>query len=129
MLNSNYSAPVTKMLEEGITVLDSGRGPATWLFELSEAFPQSKFHGVDISFVFPELIKPTNVELVIGNVTKGIPYPDHTFDYIHQRLLVDAFTSDNWDSVSTLQTNFNVDTVSLIYDPNSHRNLKNFFAF
>lgn len=32
---SNYLAPVTKLLEEGITVLDSGCGPATWTFEVT----------------------------------------------------------------------------------------------
>lgn len=31
---SDYLALVTKVLEEGITVLDSGCGPATWTFEV-----------------------------------------------------------------------------------------------
>lgn len=69
---------------------------------MAECYPLSKFYGIDISFVFPELIKPANVELVIGNVTKEIPYPDNTFDYIHQRLFVAALTSNNWDSVSCI---------------------------
>jgi ubiquinone/menaquinone biosynthesis C-methylase UbiE len=88
------------MLEDGITVLDSGCGPATWTFEMAKDFPNSKFYGIDVSFVFPELIKPANVELVIGNITKDIPFPDNTFDYIHQRLLILALNSDNWESVS-----------------------------
>lgn len=101
--HSNYHAPVTEMLEKGITVLDSGCGPATWTFEMSETFPQSKFHGIDISYVFPELIRPNNVELVIGNITQNMPFPDNTFDYIHQRLLIAAFTHENWENVRVLE--------------------------
>jgi ubiquinone/menaquinone biosynthesis C-methylase UbiE len=88
------------MLDEGITVLDSGCGPATWTFEMGETYPNSKFYGIDISLVFPELIKPANVDFVIGNIAKKIPFPDNTFDYIHQRLLIVALTVDEWDTVS-----------------------------
>lgn len=64
---------------------------------MAAAYPLSKFHGIDISFVFPELIRPANVELVIGNITQTVPFPDNTFDYIHQRMLIAAFTHDNWE--------------------------------
>ncbi|EPB85414.1 hypothetical protein HMPREF1544_07785 [Mucor circinelloides 1006PhL] len=97
-LECNYHAPVTKLLEEGITVLDSGCGPATWAFEMGETYPRSKFHGIDASCVFPEDIKPANVEFVIGNVAKHIPYPDSTFDYVHQRLLFLGLTDSDWES-------------------------------
>jgi ubiquinone/menaquinone biosynthesis C-methylase UbiE len=97
--NRNYHAPVTKMLEDGITVLDSGCGPATWTFEMGETFPKSSFYGIDVSSIFPEAIKPANVELSVANITKNVPFPDNTFDYIHQRLLFAALTDSNWDSV------------------------------
>ncbi|GAN05891.1 methyltransferase type 11 [Mucor ambiguus] len=97
-LQSNYQAPVTDLLEKGITVLDSGCGPATWTFEMGEAWPNSTFHGIDASCVFPENIKPANVEFVIGNIAKQIPYPDNTFDYIHQRLLLLGLTNEDWDN-------------------------------
>lgn len=89
------------MLEEGITVLDSGCGPATWAFEMGETYPRSKFHGIDASSVFPENIKPANVEFVIGNIAKHIPYPDDTFDYIHQRLLFLGLTDNDWVLVNS----------------------------
>ncbi|KAL7314057.1 hypothetical protein PS15m_007713 [Mucor circinelloides] len=97
-LQSNYQAPVTDQLEKGITVLDSGCGPATWTFEMGEAWPNSTFHGIDASCVFPENIKPANVEFVIGNIAKEIPYPDNTFDYVHQRLLLLGLTNDDWEN-------------------------------
>jgi hypothetical protein len=42
---SNFQAPLEKQLEDGITVLGSGCGPAAWTFEMAEQFPNSKFHG------------------------------------------------------------------------------------
>lgn len=97
-LQSNYQAPLTDQLEKGITVLDSGCGPATWTFEMGEAWPNSTFHGIDASCVFPENIKPANVEFVLGNIAKEIPYADNTFDYVHQRLLLLGLTNDDWDN-------------------------------
>ncbi|RCH84492.1 hypothetical protein CU098_008472 [Rhizopus stolonifer] len=84
------------MLEEGITVLDSGCGPATWTFEIGESYPRSKIYGVDASCVFPEDIKPANVDFAIGNIAKRIPYEDSMFDYVHQRLLFLGLTDEDW---------------------------------
>lgn len=66
---------------------------------MAEQHPRSQFHGVDVSCVFPENIKPANVEFVIGNIAKHIPYPDNTFDYIHQRLLIFGLTNEDWENV------------------------------
>jgi ubiquinone/menaquinone biosynthesis C-methylase UbiE len=92
------------LLEDGIEVLDSGCGPATWTFEMGETFPKSKFHGIDITGVFPESIMPANVDFTIGNISKHIPYPDNTFDYVHQRLLFAGLTHENWESVRAYST-------------------------
>jgi ubiquinone/menaquinone biosynthesis C-methylase UbiE len=89
-------------LEKGIKVLDSGCGPATWCFDMAEAYPNSKFQGIDISRVFPESIKPVNVEFVNGNIAQLLPFEDNTFDYIHQRLLVGGLTHTDWENVSDL---------------------------
>ncbi|CAO3637727.1 unnamed protein product [Mucor hiemalis] len=67
---SKNDAPVTELLEKGAVVLDSGCGPATWTFEMGETYPCSKFYGVDCSTVFPEDIKPPNVEFQICNIAK-----------------------------------------------------------
>lgn len=86
-------------MTEGINVLDSGCGPATWTFEMGEAYPRSKFYGIDASCVFPEKIMPANVEFVIGNIAKDIPYENNFFDFIHQRLLVFGLTDEDWTNV------------------------------
>lgn len=67
---------------------------------MGESFPRSTFHGVDASCVFPEDIKPANVEFTICNVAKDIPYEDNFFDYIHQRLLVLGLTDEDWTNVN-----------------------------
>jgi ubiquinone/menaquinone biosynthesis C-methylase UbiE len=79
--------------------LDSGCGPATWAFEMGETYPRSKIHGIDASCVFPEEIKPANVEFVIGNIAKELPYDDNFFDFIFQRLLVLGLTDEDWTNV------------------------------
>lgn len=84
---------------EGISVLDSGCGPGTWTLEMAETFPKSKFHGVDCSCVFPENIKPANVDFAISNIAKEVPFPNNYFDYIFQRLLFLGLTGDDWDNV------------------------------
>lgn len=99
--SSNYHAPVTNLLNQGITVLDSGCGPATWTFEMGETYPNSKFYGIDALSVFPESIKPPNVEFCLSNIAIKIPFPDNTFDYVHQRLLILGLTNADWENVRT----------------------------
>jgi len=100
LLHRNFKAPLGKELQDGIVVLDSGCGPATWTFDMAKEFPSSKFHGVDITpLSFPEGVKPDNCEFQVANIAEHIPYPDNTFDYIHQRLLVMGLTHESWDKV------------------------------
>lgn len=83
-------------------MLDSGCGPGTWTLEMADTFPKSKFYGVDCSYVFPENIKPPNIDFSIGNIAKDMPFPENHFDYIFQRLLFLGLTNDDWDNVSTI---------------------------
>ncbi|KAG0186549.1 hypothetical protein DFQ28_007635, partial [Apophysomyces sp. BC1034] len=92
---SNFHAPVHDVLNEGCTVLDSGCGPATWTLEMAEMYPRSEFHGIDVSAVYPEDIKPANTHFYMANVIQ-LPFPDNHFDYIHQRTLSFGLTQDDW---------------------------------
>ncbi|ORY96372.1 S-adenosyl-L-methionine-dependent methyltransferase [Syncephalastrum racemosum] len=94
---SHFEAPVHDALSKGITVLDSACGPATWTLELAELYPDSTFHGIDISPQFPGQIKPQNCNFQIANLLDGLPFPDNYFDYIHQRLMVIALTREGWE--------------------------------
>ncbi|KAI8095759.1 S-adenosyl-L-methionine-dependent methyltransferase [Thamnidium elegans] len=97
IFQKNFWAPVRTQLEEGITVLDSGCGPGSWTLDMAKDFPNSKFHGVDVSNVFPDETKPDNCEFIIGNLTETLPFEDNTFDYVHQRLLILGLTNSGWE--------------------------------
>ncbi|KAG2229790.1 S-adenosyl-L-methionine-dependent methyltransferase [Thamnidium elegans] len=97
IFQKNFWAPVRTQLEEGITVLDSGCGPGSWTLDMAKDFPNSKFHGVDISNFFPDETKPNNCEFIIGNLTETLPFEDNTFDYVHQRLLILGLTNSGWE--------------------------------
>ncbi|KAI9316249.1 S-adenosyl-L-methionine-dependent methyltransferase [Dichotomocladium elegans] len=87
VFGSNFDAPVEQTLEDGMNVLDSGCGPATWTFEMAKTFPNSKFYGVDISPRFPSEIKPENCELFVHNIVNELPFDENYFGFIHQRLV------------------------------------------
>ncbi|KAK4520368.1 uncharacterized protein ATC70_008502 [Mucor velutinosus] len=66
---------------------------------MAKEFSNSKFHGIDITpQAFPEGVKPDNCEFQVANIAEHIPYPDSTFDCIHQRLLVMGLTHKSWDN-------------------------------
>ncbi|KAI8089394.1 S-adenosyl-L-methionine-dependent methyltransferase [Halteromyces radiatus] len=97
LFQSNFEVPLHDQLQKGITVLDVGCGPGTWVFEMAEDYPHTQFHGIDIAPVFPEGIKPPNVTFALGNVAERLPFPDDHFDYIHQRILIFGLTRPQWD--------------------------------
>ncbi|OZJ05290.1 hypothetical protein BZG36_01953 [Bifiguratus adelaidae] len=98
-LDGNYQTPNETELKNGINVLDIGCGPGVWTLEMAHAFPNSDFHGIDISPVFPEAIRPANTHFQIGNAAEGLPFPDNYFDFVFQRLLLASYTLDNWKFV------------------------------
>ncbi|KAI8972117.1 S-adenosyl-L-methionine-dependent methyltransferase [Pilobolus umbonatus] len=87
-LGGLYKSPIAEKLEEGIQVIDAGCGPATWTLEMGNTYPNSKFTGIDISFVDSNIERPDNVNIQNGNITKDIPFEDNSIDFYHQRLLV-----------------------------------------
>lgn len=95
----NFHAPIEDDLCKGIKVLDAGCGPGTWTLEMAETYRESSFVGVDSSAVFPEKIRPPNVEFAVANLAKNIPFPDNYFDFIFERLLILGFKSEDWDNV------------------------------
>ncbi|KAI9313555.1 S-adenosyl-L-methionine-dependent methyltransferase [Dichotomocladium elegans] len=96
---SNFDAPVQHALEHGIDVLDSACGPGTWMLEMANMFPNSKFHGTDISTRFPDQIKPGNSEFRVHNIVNDPPFEKDCFGYIHQRLVVLSIKIDEWPTV------------------------------
>jgi len=66
--------------------------------QCAEKFPWSNFTGIDISPIFPKMteIKLINVTFLQFNILDGLPFDDNTFDFVHMRHLILAFTEKQW---------------------------------
>ncbi|KAJ3096000.1 hypothetical protein HK100_005671, partial [Physocladia obscura] len=80
-----------RMLETtaGVKVLDVGCAQGFWLESLNDQYPNAFYYGVDIAQdALDAATKTENMKYQFGNVLERLPFPDSTFDYVHQRLLV-----------------------------------------
>ncbi|HEY7974543.1 MAG TPA: class I SAM-dependent methyltransferase [Ktedonobacterales bacterium] len=100
----NFIAPVS----DPRAILDVGSGSGRWSMEIAAAFPQAQVVGVDL--VPPTVddaqvlghgldMRPVNFTFATGNILEGLPFPDASFDFVHQRLLITAIPKDRWPSV------------------------------
>jgi ubiquinone/menaquinone biosynthesis C-methylase UbiE len=67
--------------------------------DLASKYKSTTFIGLDISPMFPQHVKPRNASFVQYNVLNKIPFPNNTFDYVHQSLLSSSFTTSQWKEV------------------------------
>jgi SAM-dependent methyltransferase len=103
-LGGNYIAPITNPT----AILDVGSGSGRWAMELASLFSEARVVGLDLvpSSVDESQVlghglteRPANYSFVIGNLLEGLPFPDATFDFVHQRLLMTAIPKGRWPSV------------------------------
>ncbi|GBB85084.1 hypothetical protein RclHR1_11660004 [Rhizophagus clarus] len=100
IFQSNFSSPIEdKLIKGGCKVLDIGCGPGTWLLDLSNKYENSHFIGVDIKPIFPQEIKPKNLEFIEVDVTNGLSFRDDEFDFTHVENMGIIFTPEQWDFV------------------------------
>ncbi|RUS19988.1 S-adenosyl-L-methionine-dependent methyltransferase [Endogone sp. FLAS-F59071] len=114
----NYFAPVHNELVSGIKVLDACCATGIWAFkpdtpfhyyliamtllsprkEMAKAYPNSEFIGTDIVEDFKQaaLIAPSNCRFEFGDIIKGLPYEDNSFDFVFQRFMTGCFTDEEW---------------------------------
>ncbi|KAG9320258.1 hypothetical protein KVV02_005035 [Mortierella alpina] len=96
-IQGNYKAPLDKSKVRAI--LDVGCGPGTWTMEMANEFPDATLTGIDMSAVFPTTIIPGNCRFLQHNILNRFPFPDNTFDFVYQRLLIAGLTPDDWSRV------------------------------
>ncbi|KAI7867579.1 S-adenosyl-L-methionine-dependent methyltransferase [Spinellus fusiger] len=105
IFQKNIRAPLEDLLAHAHPiVLDVGSGDkATWLNDMAMDYPSAIFHGVDIVQALldnpEENNLPPNCRLVKADLMEGIPYPDNTFDYVHQRMMATAYPSESVDFI------------------------------
>ena len=80
-LRANYLAPI----ESPCRVLDVGSGTGQWGFDVAVQHPRSLVVGLDVEPGKPG--SPPNYRFVRGNLLRGLPFADRSFDFVHQRLM------------------------------------------
>ncbi|CAG8564583.1 17941_t:CDS:2 [Acaulospora morrowiae] len=101
IFKSEFSAPVTEILENGRTyVLDVGCGSGSWLFDMAIKYPNSSFIGIDYSPNVPENSKLlNNIAFLRGDLNNGLPFPDNSFDLVHMADMRSSIERDQWPLV------------------------------
>ncbi len=97
VMQCNYIAPIT----DPRGILDVGCGTGRWARELAIAFPHAKVFGLDVHADSEKLTEtlPSNYRFIKGNVLEELPFPDMTFDFVHQRFLHVAIPVTQWQHV------------------------------
>ncbi|KAJ5341794.1 hypothetical protein N7541_010918 [Penicillium brevicompactum] len=91
--NPLFHAPVREPKE----ILDIGTGRGSWAVDVADMFPETTVRGVDL---FPPPIDwlPPNCIMEVDDILKEWTWRK-SFDLIHLRQMVGAFTPKEWDSV------------------------------
>ncbi|CAG8432952.1 9870_t:CDS:2 [Diversispora eburnea] len=72
----------------------------TWILDLAASYTSSTFVGVDFSPIFPKSsLTPPNAGFLRHNVLEGLPFPESSFDFVHQRFLEWSFGQLGWDDL------------------------------
>ena len=98
ILKTNYLAPID-LVRPPQNILDVGCGTGRWLAEMGQQFPDSQLVGLDYASPPEGTHFPETAVFVQGNVLKGLPFTDDSFDFVHQRLLVVALPYHSWPFV------------------------------
>ncbi|HEX8731839.1 MAG TPA: class I SAM-dependent methyltransferase [Ktedonobacterales bacterium] len=95
-MRGNFAAP----LGNPGSILDIACGTGRWAIEMATLFPQAHVIGTDITPPpeTPGSPRPSNFTFLQSNMLEGIPFPDNSFDFVHQRLVIVALPTDRWVS-------------------------------
>jgi ubiquinone/menaquinone biosynthesis C-methylase UbiE len=100
-LRGNFAAPIVRPS----SILDVGCGTGRWAMEMARAYPEANVIGIDLlpppseehlrqlAATDP---RPENYVYLQANALDGLPFPNDTFDFVHQRLLVAGIPVARW---------------------------------
>ena len=81
-------------------MLDVGTGTGQWAYEVARAFSFAQVVGLDLEPpIIPTWEAPLNYQFVQADLRHGLSFADHTFDFVHQRLLGAALRASSWTHV------------------------------
>ncbi|GBB92127.1 hypothetical protein RclHR1_01970009 [Rhizophagus clarus] len=100
IFQSNFSSPIEeRLMQEKCKVLDVGCGPGTWLLDLANKYEKCVFYGLDNNPIFPNEIKPGNLNFIKAGMFDGLPFPDNEFDFVHQGFVLFVVKADQWNFI------------------------------
>lgn len=95
-LRGNYASP----LRDPRAILDVACGTGRWAIEMASLFPQASVVGFDMTPLSSDAGATQsaghNFTFVQGNMFEGLPFPDDSFDLVHQRLVTVAVPTNQW---------------------------------
>ncbi len=95
-LKGNYAAPLRHPRE----ILDVACGTGRWAIEMATIFPDANVVGLDLNPPPAETgasaVRADNFTFVLGNMLEGLPFPDNSFDFVHQRRVSVALPTNQW---------------------------------
>lgn len=93
VLRGNYVAP----LQKPQTILEVGGGTGRWCYEMAQSFPQAsviRCNRVEAKSVSQKM--PHNYNFVQADLSRGLPFPNQYFDFVHQRSLFFSIPTVAW---------------------------------
>ncbi|CAI2182628.1 19202_t:CDS:2 [Funneliformis geosporum] len=100
LYQSNFSSPIEKrLIQGGCKVLDVACGSGTWLLDMSTNYENSHFVGLDFQAIYPQEIKPSNLNFIEADILDGLPFSDNEFDFVHQSTMTNVLKRSQWDFV------------------------------
>ncbi|MBE3568079.1 MAG: class I SAM-dependent methyltransferase [Thermogemmatispora sp.] len=95
LLGTHFLAPV----QHPQAILDVGSGTGIWLREAARRWRQARLIALDKDLSLLRSPLPPRCQSIQADLLSGLPFPDASFDYVHQRLLAAAIPLTAWPGV------------------------------
>jgi ubiquinone/menaquinone biosynthesis C-methylase UbiE len=98
MAKGNYWAP----LRNPTSILDVAGGTGRWAMEVAEQFPNANIVNLEIAPtphtgpIYNLKSVPSNYVEIQGDMLKGLPFSNNSFDFGHMRAVMGATPKDSW---------------------------------